>query len=173
MELKRNEDAEKIFAIYRDYIEHEDELIHQRSTSLITIQSFILATFGFTYQKKYEVAAKILVEKDKKPIDLGSINNEYNGFLLALALVGVATSFIAWRSVRAAKHALEALSILWSEHAKSLDVKYLPEITGGGNGSASKDGISLATWAPLFLLGFWLVTLFALLFVFDVRINFR
>ena len=172
MALDRQEDNETIYGVYRAYIEHEDELVHQRTTSLVTIQSFVLATFGFTYQKKYEVAARLL-EANKTPADLGSIVNEYNGFLLALALVGIATSFIAWRSIRAAITAIYHLRDKWVQVSRDMPATHLPGITGGGSAEASKAGVSLASWAPLFLLGFWATTLFVLLFVFDIRVTFR
>ena len=80
---------EEVYKIHRDYLEHEDELVHHRTTALITIQSFLIATFGFTYQKKYEIAEKLFSQdKSLTPAALGSITDEYNGFLFILAIVG-------------------------------------------------------------------------------------
>jgi hypothetical protein len=47
----------EIYELFRSYVKHEDTLIDHRTTWLIYIQSFLLATFGFSYQKKFEVYA--------------------------------------------------------------------------------------------------------------------
>ena len=172
MPVNRDPDLEAIYEIHRKYLQHEDELVHQRTMSFITIQSFILATFGLTYQKKYEVAEKMFASG--KPLTaLGSMTSEYNGFLLVLALVGIATSFIAWRSIRAAVRAIYSIEHNWLKIINTRKADYFPGMTGGGDGVASRDGIALATWAPLFLLALWLTTLFVLVFVFDIRVSLK
>jgi hypothetical protein len=50
-----NKKIEELYLNYRDYIKHENILINYRTTWLITIQSFLITTFGFSYQKKFEV----------------------------------------------------------------------------------------------------------------------
>lgn len=172
MPLERNENIEKVYAIHRAYIEHEDELIHQRTTSFITIQSFLLATFGFTYQKKYEVAEKLLSQKLTQS-DLGSISTEYNIFLLILAVIGAATSLIALRSINAAVTAIRSLKENWLRAADNHPPAYLPGITGGGDLSAHKGGISLAVWGPIFLLSLWILALLALIIILDFHLELR
>lgn len=172
MPLDRDPDLEAIFEIHRKYLQHEDELVHQRTMSFITIQSFILATFGFTYQKRYEIAEKMFASG--KPLTaLGSLTSEYNGFLLVLALVGIATSFIAWRSIRAAVRAIYSIEGNWLKIVATHEAAYFPGMTGGGDDVASRNGIALATWAPLFLLALWLVTLLVLVFVFELLAPFK
>ena len=155
---------EEVYKIHRDYLEHEDELVHHRTTALITIQSFLIATFGFTYQKKYEIAEKLFSQdKSLTPAALGSITDEYNGFLFILAIVGAATSYIAWRSILAATYAIKALESNWLQFCEHNPPEHLPGLTGGGIKKSTGDGISLATWAPMFLLILWLATIAALL----------
>lgn len=169
MKFDRNEDMEAVYKLHRDYIEHEDDLIHHRTTSMITIQSFLLATFGFTYQKKLEVVEK-LHANDLDFSALGRSSVEYNGFLLVLAIVGAATSYIALRAVRAAARAISRLQDSWLAASKDNggEAGYLPGITGGGDSSASVDGISLVTSVPKFLLGLWIVTILLLIAVLNL-----
>jgi hypothetical protein len=156
-----------VFKIYRDYVEHEDELIYQRTHSLVTIQSFLLATFGLCYQKRFEIAA-MLLDKHKLP-DI-SINNEYNGLMLALAFVGVATSLIAVFSVGAARRAIEGLHSEWNKILEKNPQEYLPRLIGGGNPKAAKHGFHLSLYIPWFFLLFWVLTIYLLWTVFDVRV---
>lgn len=163
---------EEIYKIHRDYVEHEDELVHHRMTTLITIQSFLLATFGFTYQKKYEIAERLFEHDPKLSLSvLGSITDEYNGFLLVLAVVGLGTSFIAFRSIKAATNAITELEKSWLRAANHQPPDYLPGLTGGGNATSSATGITLSTWAPMFLVALWLVTLFVMILVFKVGLK--
>jgi hypothetical protein len=163
---------EEIYKIHRDYIQHEDKLIYYRTTALITIQSFLLATFGFTYQKKYEIAEKLFSHNPTLSLSaLGSITDEYNGFLVILAVVGAATSFIAWRSIQAAVNAINELERNWLFFIDNKQPRHLPGITGGGNLSAVTAGAALATWIPRFLLLLWIVTLFVTLLLFKVALK--
>ena len=162
--------TEEIYKIHRDYLEHEDDLVHHRTTALVTIQSFLIATFGFTYQKKYEIAEK-LFSRDHAltPASLGTITDEYNGFLLILAIVGAATSFIAWRSILAATNAIKELEANWLRVNSQSPPPHLPGLTGGGSRQSSNEGIALATWSPLFLLLLWLATIVVLLVFFRMK----
>jgi len=173
MTLERNENLEAVYEIHRKYIEHEDELVHQRTTSLITIQSFLLATFGFTFQKRYEVAATIQIKGSQVP-DMKVQTSEFNGFLLILACIGVATAYIAYRSIKAAQEAIQQLAQSWETTAlQEKAPSYLPGITGGGHRNSSKSGVAMTTWTPVLLMGLWLLTLFVLFFIFDVRISLK
>jgi hypothetical protein len=162
-------DLNVIFKIYRDYVEHEDELIYQRTHSLVTIQSFLLATFGLCYQKRFEIAAMLL--KQGQQLSDIKINNEYNGLMLALAFVGIATSLIALVSVRAARKAIEDLNSEWNRIKEKCPQDYLPRLIGGGNPEAAKHGFHLSLYIPRFFLLFWIVTIYMLWAVFDVRVD--
>lgn len=163
---------EEIYKIHRDYVQHEDKLIYHRTTAFIMIQSFLLATFGFTYQKKYEIAAELFSHNPTLSLSsLGSITGEYNGFLVILALVGAATSFIAWRSIQAAVDAINALEKNWVSVINNKQPPHLPGLTGGGNLNAVSSGAVLSTWTPRFLLLLWIVTLFVTLLLFKVALK--
>lgn len=166
--MNRDKYLEDIYILHREYIEHEDDLVHQRTTTFITIQSFLLATFGFAYQKKYEISEK-LVATGKSPVDLGLIYYEYNGFMIILALIGIATSLIALRSINAAVKALRTVEANWLKITNTNPPSYLPGITGGGNRDAHNGGVSLSNWAPLFFVILWIVVIVALIVVLVVR----
>lgn len=51
---------QELYVLYRDYIKHEDELINARSGWMINIQSFLIATFGFSYQKRFEIITSFI-----------------------------------------------------------------------------------------------------------------
>jgi hypothetical protein len=171
MEPPIDADLNVIYKLYRDYVEHEDELIYQRTHSLVTIQSFLLATFGLCYQKRFEIAA-MLLEKGHQLSDI-NINNEYNGLMLALAFVGIATSLIALVSVKAARRAIEGLDFEWNRIRETNPQHYLPKLIGGGNPDAAKHGFHLSLYIPRFFLLFWIVTIFMLWAIFDVRVDIR
>ncbi|WP_408596543.1 hypothetical protein [Pseudomonas sp. PLMAX] len=168
-EPKRDPDAEAIYLIYRNYVEHEDELIHQRTTTLITIQSFTLATLGICYQKRFEVAANC--SQIKNLSDIGIVNVEFSGLMVALALIGIMTSIIAIASISAAKVALKQLEDSWDDIIKNKKITYLPKLTGGGNPNATKKGIYLSLYTPYFCLTFWSATLMTLLYFFSPHVQ--
>ncbi len=153
-----NENTERIYKIYRGYIEHEDTLINHRTTWLITIQSFLWATFGFSYQKKYEMFVKIR-ESAVCQNSFGLAPAEFNGFLFILAVVGFSTAFVSLISVSAAVSAIGELKKEWGTLAATWpDAVLLPKITGGGSRWASKAGIVIALALPIFFCAAWALT---------------
>ncbi|MBA2594129.1 MAG: hypothetical protein M3495_03720 [Pseudomonadota bacterium] len=168
----RDKELEEIYTLYRAYITHEDGLVNQRTTWLVTIQSFLLATFGFSYQKKYEVAEKLSAHIP--PLDsLGAVTTEYNLFLLILAIVGFLIGAFAFVSIYAAVMATRAVEANWRQQLVGQNFRYLPDITGGGNSRASRYGIILSLWTPVFFIGMWLVAIFLLVLVVSVQLHQR
>lgn len=152
-----------VYKQFRDYIQHEDQLINHRTTWLITVQSFLWATYGLSYQKKYEVYAK-LKELKLDPAALGSATEEYNGFMLVLAVVGLFTALVSYFSVKAAADAIDSLNQQWMNHPmKKLADGMLPGITGGGNIWASWFGILISKGMPVLFSFLWALTLLVIL----------
>lgn len=149
---------DKLFELYRDYLKHEDNLVNHRLTWLVSVQSFLIATFGFSYQKKFEVISQAIL--DSKLSALENTIFLYDWFLFFLVLIGLGTSFSAWRSVSAAVRAINRLKLGWKKIIGSQPQHYhLPDITGGGDEKASDDGVRLSLGLPRFFLFFWLVIL--------------
>lgn len=126
---------ERVWNVYRAYVEHENELIHNRTTWLITIQSFLVLAFGFAYQKYFEVVAKCDgIPIDKTQGDIGQLKF----FLRVLAYVGITVSSVAFLSIVASMLAVSGLKKKWHDlqHKDSyrylqLKDSYLPPLTGG------------------------------------------
>lgn len=163
MEEPRDSDLVDIYSLHRKYIEHEDDLIHQRITTLITIQSFLLATFGFTFQKKIEIVEKLYEQHQLPFSSLGLMANEFNWFLIILAIVGAGTSILALLSIRAASVTIDKLREHWLQVAHHHPPAYLPGIIGGGDDKIVTGGSQLATRVPWFLLILWAIIFLFLL----------
>jgi hypothetical protein len=161
------ERGEEIYSLYRDYIKHEDSLINYRITWLISIQAFLIATFGFSYQKRFEVITRIF-EKDtdaeKTKMIQDAIKN-YDNFLVYLGFFGLLTSIAALVSIDAGVASIASLRKKWNELRWSINfisTGHLPLITGGGNSRAHKYGKMVSYILPLFFMVFWLSIVFSL-----------
>jgi hypothetical protein len=152
------EHVEKIYNLYRDYLKHEDGLIDHRISWLVGVQSFLIATFGFAYQKKYEMLSKALLADNISK--LGFSLYLYDLFLVFLVVIGVCTSSAAFKSVKAATLALENLRVEWNKIKDcQRSLFHLPGITGGGSDKANDDGKNLSLLLPKFFHRFWWATL--------------
>lgn len=162
-ELTRDENYERVFALFRKYITHEDQLINHRTTWLITMQSFLWATFGFSYQVKFGLFVK-LTEAKIDPALVSAASDQYNGFLLVLAIVGFFTAVVCYLSVNAATNAIDALRQKWdaSPYKRSSNA-YLPEITGGGHYTAPWFGTVVSKALPVLLSFLWFLTIAVIL----------
>ncbi|SEF13402.1 hypothetical protein SAMN02787142_8054 [Burkholderia sp. WP9] len=179
---------DKVYEIHRAYIEHEDNLVNQRTTLMVTIQGLLLAAFGFGLQKFYEkVDAKLSCDfRDQllHPIDTiqevlpklfppenfqDLVVLEFNCYLLIIVLVGLATSLIGRISIGAAKKAILALEDHWNIYyyqskvrpEQEIKFRIFPGISGGGKIKNRKRGISFVSWIPGFFVWLWILMLTA------------
>lgn len=154
-----------LYTKYRDYIQHEDYLINQRITWLISIQSFLIATFGFSYQKKFEILSlnisKVEPLKDTQLEKFNDLISKYDTFLIILTIIGIAVSIIALLSTNAAHSAIDVLSSEWKKISPDNGLE-LPGIIGGGSKKAHRYGKVLAELLPWFFLGIWLFVLLSI-----------
>jgi len=176
-------EAKDLYWIYRSYIQHEDDLINNRTTWLITIQSFLLATFGFSYQKWLEVFTRYIENKtshhvflpflfDKPASDAASYSSfmnmaftNYGLFLLALCVIGFAVGGISFYSIKAAALAIEQLNDTWADIERTIGKDYqFPKIIGGGSKEAAKHGLRFPTFLPRFFMALWAVTVIAVIY---------
>jgi hypothetical protein len=175
--------AKDLYWIYRSYIQHEDDLINNRTTWLITIQSFLLATFGFSYQKWLEVFTRYVENKtsnhlffsfllDKPTADterytlfMNMAFTNYGLFLLALCAIGFAVGGISFYSIKAAALAIEQLTDTWADIEKKIGPDcHFPKIIGGGSKEAAKHGLRFPTFLPRFFMALWAVTVIAVIY---------
>jgi hypothetical protein len=149
------------YKIQRAYIEHEDNLINHRNTWGTTIQSFLIATFGFSVQKIFEVAEKILSHSDAAAsVLLAKFILIFMLFLLPLCIVGLMTAVSQKRSVRAAYDAIDAVRRNYDCVAKTNDFERtysLVPITGGGDRHLQNHDFNISGKMPKIFMYFWLI----------------
>lgn len=125
------QEINSLYKIHRDFAEHENNLINYRMTWLITTQSFLIATFGFSYQTRYQ----ILSRKAMPGFDSTLIINEtgsFEVFLLALALIGAIAAYATQGSVRAAMDSIDRVGDNWDRYFRDLTEysRQLPAVIG-------------------------------------------
>jgi hypothetical protein len=124
---KDEQDVERkiqLYNIYRDYVKHEDNLINNRMTWLLSIHGFLYATYGLTLQKKFEISQKIVESTSHVSAfvwDAPGMSGAMEGygfdyvsfqidvFLIGIGLVGIFISRIALESIEAAGRATQTL----------------------------------------------------------------
>ena len=139
-----------LYKAYREIITHEDSLVHNRMTWLITIESFVIATFGFSFQKLLERGPDIASRAPK-------LLQEYRVFLVELCLVGLAVAIIFFRPLYLAGRALTVTHRHWDriEHGKQSSLN-LPRLTNGGiKGCKAKFEITCVVLPSIFFMIFW------------------
>jgi len=153
-----------MFSTYRLYEEHENNLLNHRTTWLVTINSVIIATFGFSCQKLLEVIERI-AEFDNgeahtkhriKEYLEGSLD-DYRKFLVALAIIGLIVSLWSTLSISAAVRAQVVLRRKWKRFSSRPDAVWLPDLSGGGSKYASRLGGWMALGLPIFLSILWII----------------
>jgi hypothetical protein len=74
-----------IYELFRDYVKHQDSLINNRLSWLLTIHGFLYATYGFTIQKKLEVAQHIadVTQENRGNISIAMLASVTSGLPLS------------------------------------------------------------------------------------------
>ena len=147
-----------IYATFRSYVQHEDDLINNRLNWNFTIQGFLFAAYTFSLQKISEIRGNLLLHLQTPSIQTTIFNSQVLGLrelriaMVMIALVGLWVSFWVYMSVSAARIAIEELVGRW--HQEYLDYKpnpeggkqnthgsYLPGLVGGGDLNAHGLGL--------------------------------
>lgn len=154
------------YKIFRDYVEHEDELIANRLSWNITIQGFLFATYGLSIQKLTEVLTPhgTYGPVSRIPLELKSLQ----WLTIVLPVFGMLISGISFFGVQAAQNAIEGLNEIWARVPKPEGSPLLPELTGGATRQSSKIGSKQnpARGANQnHSKGFWAPKIFPLLFI--------
>jgi hypothetical protein len=150
---------DKLFEIYRAYVEHEDSNIAQRTTGLLSIQAFLLAAFGVGFSKILDLEPNLTARISA---------TEVEGYLTAITFVGLLTSFASLISILAAANAIRELERRWwtyyvgnkREYFDRSVFRRLPGLTGGGRLWARRLGIAFCLWIPVFFAMLWGIFLY-------------
>jgi hypothetical protein len=137
------------YKIFRDYLEHEDDLINHRSTWHHTIQGLLFTALGVTLSKVDPTATRQAAAVQK-------------ALILLLPVLGMSISLAAFLSIRAATLALDALRKQWEELIKAYREDpwpTLPPLTAAGNRWAIKRGKTPAYVIPCVIGVAWLFLL--------------
>jgi hypothetical protein len=172
----------KIYALFRDYVKHEDALVNNRLTWILTIHGFLYATYGLTIQKRLEIIAyisnSIFVHLNEQEQFFHAANLPYylleiRVFLIFLCFIGSFISGYGFVSIRAAHRASSSLRQIFEEQFKKFEpswypdvpnLRYLgdeekyfvvPTIEGAGRERFIKVGLIASLTIPLILLGGW------------------
>jgi hypothetical protein len=125
-------EATAVYSAFRGYVVHEDDLVHQRTTWSIAIQTFAVATFGLIFQRTMEAIAAL--GGPTPPVDLlNLVADRYRFILLLVAGFGLGVSLISGIAVYAAQKAISRLQRVWVEKHFNIDpiCDKFPPLTGG------------------------------------------
>jgi hypothetical protein len=162
-----------LYAAFREYVKHEDDLINNRLNWNFTVQGFLFAAFSFSIQKMAELQSGPLFAKGPP-----AIQNNVRASIRDLAVVnflvgamGLLVSAFVCIAVLAAQAALRELERKWIEGHQEygerppfkLDTHgpHLPGLIGAGSSWAHR----LGHWAPVSL-PFWLAVTWTILLVY-------
>ena len=134
------------FKIFRDYMQHEDNLINQRVSWNSTIQGFLFATYGLSQQKL----------PDPKP-GPGALHN-LETLVRTIPWFGFGLSILVFLAVLAATLAHRRLADDWRVRVSPCypDKQYLPDIAAGGVKAAGWLGFGAPVLIPIFFAVAWL-----------------
>jgi hypothetical protein len=127
----RYEWAERQYQTIREYIKHEDGLIHQRTTHLVSVQTFLLGGMFLPRLIDILAAPKDHQQAGQLMKDLSQV--DYPFFLAILVVIGLLTSLASAHSIRAASRSIDNLRRRWRLIlAENPWIDYLPDVTEGG-----------------------------------------
>jgi hypothetical protein len=138
------------YAIYRDYIKHEDDLLNQRSTWHLLIQGFLFATLG--------VVGEWTFAKDAP----NYLATQRENLIYVLAGVGISVAAAAFLSILAANNAIDQLQKDWDTIRSKFNIEdaaLLPEIAGGGHPTAKSHGKLPAVCITVVVAVSWVVVI--------------
>ena len=145
----------ELYGVYRNYLNHEHNLINQRLGWNFTIQGFLFTSYAFVSNKIADVRIELAKEAVGSVALLRSAQYDLQLLLLVVAAAGLCTSVAVHFSTWAARMAADELRKRWSkliyEEGQTLEDLSLsrgyPQIMGGGHPDAVKAGF----YAPAIL----------------------
>jgi len=143
-------DAIALYNVYRDYVKHEDELINRRLSWNLTLQGFLFAAYGVTFQ---------LLNSQSGDADL----KRHLHYLPAVfPIVGGLVATLSLLSIVAAQDSINGLRVEWrnpSAHIEPDIMEMLPELTGAGQLFANRWGKLPQSGIPIVIITAWCILL--------------
>jgi hypothetical protein len=150
-----------LYKSYRDYVVHEDNLINYRSNWMYLIQSFLVATYGLTLQKKLEVLSAMDTPISAWPAFAKDTLVQVDRFLNIISVVGILVGVIGTISIYAATNSIRTLEKKW-DTIRQLNCDNAMDIPGLTGGGAKRNRFFgwLTSWSlPLLLTLIWVYLL--------------
>lgn len=154
------EHSVSMYTVYRGYLVHEDDLVHQRTTWSITIQGFLIVAFGLAFSNRM----KIFGVQPGTGSQLAALDRQYTSEIIVLAILGIGVSLICLLAVLAAQRAIDGLRRNWAQWYRARPgLPDYPDLTGGGDGWATFLGHQLPVCLQGFFALFWMLVVVVLL----------
>src|ERR1700678_2247631 len=127
--------------LFRNYLEHEDGLIHQRINWMLLLQGFLFAAYASIYcgllESSWDKQSELHVQIHQQ---FASLIETLLTFSRVIPIVGYSISLFSLLGVHAARQAIERLEKRWDKEQYRLPdscrkipcSEYFPRITGGG-----------------------------------------
>jgi hypothetical protein len=141
-------DALQIYGAYRDYIKHEDELIHQRLSWNLTLQGFLFTAYGLTFS--------MLSNPGGDP----TVKAHLHFIHCVFPVVGGLVALLSLLSILAAQNSLNGLREEWLKHIDKESVEMLPGLTGAGRSFANTWGKMPQIGIPIVIVAAWCALLY-------------
>ena len=146
----------ELYKLHRCHVEQENNLINCRTTWFATIQAVLIPTFGFCFQKKYEIVVNLMSGKlplDRK--DLAAVATGFDMLFFILSCAGLLTALGAIMSVKAATRSIVLSDYNWEIKfsMQNEEIGSLPSMIG------ARGGFVLPHLLPYTLIIFWLAAL--------------
>jgi hypothetical protein len=156
-----------LYKAYRQYLDHEHNLINHRLSWNFTIQGFLFTSYAFVANKAADVRVALAQSTMVRADLLKAPLHDLQILLLVIGVVGIAVSFFIHYSVTGAVRAMNKLTQRWSKEnfpggtvllSDAAASAGLPEISGGGDPEALALGfrapailsfVFMAAWATL------------------------
>lgn len=154
-----------LFELYRKYIIHQYDLLNHRTNWFVAGNAFAFATYGFTIQKKLEVASKVHPWTG----DFFGAAHAIDWFLIILCLFGIGFSILGYQLLKAAADPIYDIHALFKSIAANAEftppapeaktiVGRLPHVVGGTYDNTK--GPFYTTMLPVLVLLAWTGILF-------------
>ncbi|MCJ2067054.1 class I SAM-dependent methyltransferase [Methylobacterium sp. J-088] len=159
-------EVNSIYKLHRDFLEHENNLVNQRTTWLMTTQSFLMAIFGLSFKGYLDLAEKydpLKIENSESISYLWS----FKLLFVLFALVGLAVSKATIDSVQSARKSLKFVGDNWTKNFMH-DTTYsenLPPIIGPRSIGIESKKVSLSVALPRFFIMLWSVVSILIVFL--------